>query len=77
MKIYPNPLQNNINIETTFNLNNAEVVIYNLSGVAVKNIQNVQGKSITIESGELSNGIYFLDISNDNKHIYRKFIKVP
>lgn len=77
VKIYPNPLQNNINIETTFNLNNAEVVIYNLSGVAVKNIQNVQGKSITIESGELSNGIYFLDISNDNKHIYRKFIKVP
>ncbi|MES2284220.1 MAG: T9SS type A sorting domain-containing protein [Bacteroidota bacterium] len=72
--IYPNPAQNDIKIETSIYLNNVELTIYNSFGQVVKKISKLNGNSFTIENKELSNGLYFIVLANENKHITSKLI---
>ena len=72
--IYPNPAQNELKIQTSINLNNAELTIINSLGQTVKNIKKINGKNITIDNHELSNGLYFTLLINENKQVTGKFI---
>lgn len=72
--IYPNPAQNEIKIQTSINLNNAELTIINSLGQSVKNIKKINGKIITIDNHELSNGLYFILLINENKQATGKLI---
>jgi hypothetical protein len=73
--IYPNPLTSQITIAIDEEQNHANVTIMDLVGKEIKTI-NFSGKQLTIERGELSNGIYFLQITDEKKNIVIKKIIV-
>ena len=74
LSIYPNPATTELKIQIEINLNNAELTIFNSSGQAVKNISKINGRQITIDSNELSNGLYFILLKSENKQMTDKFV---
>ena len=71
MFIYPNPTTGKINLNTT---EVVDIRIYNNTGQVVKSIQNSSGQ---IDVSDLNNGIYFLQMKNQNstKTSIYKFVK--
>jgi photosystem II stability/assembly factor-like uncharacterized protein len=68
--IYPNPTNNQININSKSKI--LEIEIYNSMGQNVRNIKNCDTKTVTFEKENLSNGIYYLKITSENKIISTK-----
>jgi len=68
-KFYPNPFQFQTVITVDRNLKNAQIILYDVLGQEVKNIQNISGKEIKIERGNLQNGIYFYSLKQDDQII--------
>ncbi len=68
-RIIPNPSTNFINIPKTLSDN---ILIYDISGKLVKQIQNL--KSSTISVSDLSTGLYFFK-SNLNDKVYKFYVK--
>jgi hypothetical protein len=66
--IYPNPFTTSITINNISQIENVEIKIYNVMGAEVKN-SNITNQSTTIETGDLSPGIYFYKIMNNNKAV--------
>ena len=60
--IYPNPVRDMLNIE---NANNVNVSIYSANGQLVKTINNVNGDA-SINMSEMSNGLYFVKLQDEN-----------
>jgi len=74
LKVYPNPANSFINIESDFNANST-IRIFNMQGAIVKQI-NINSNNIQrINIQDLNSGIYFIQIENDKKIIQKKFIK--
>ena len=72
IKIYPNPVKNQINvlgIDDDF-----DAQIYDLTGRLYFTKMNIQNNTIDISG--LQNGIYFIKISSSNHSVLRKFFKV-
>lgn len=69
IKIYPNPFSNQTILQTSDFFDNATLSIYNSFGQLVKGIQNINGQSITIYRENLSKGLYFVKIFQDNRLI--------
>jgi hypothetical protein len=63
--IYPNPFSETAEIKLDRHLNNPQFVLYDLTGKIVKNVQ-ITTQHFTIEKGELSPGIYFYYIVDNN-----------
>jgi hypothetical protein len=65
--LFPNPFS----IWTTFHtdkiLKDATLTVYNLYGQEVKQIKNISGQSSTFYRDNLSNGLYFFQLTQDNK----------
>jgi predicted GH43/DUF377 family glycosyl hydrolase len=76
INVFPNPAKNKLYIQTSFDLNNAELKIYNLLGQIVKSISNINSRNISIESFNLSTGTYFIVLQSGNKKFSSKFIIV-
>ena len=72
--IYPNPAQKEIKIETSVTLTDAEISIYNSLGQMVKKSSNINGKKSIVETGDLSNGLYFILLKTENKQVSCKLI---
>lgn len=71
-KIYPNPAKENINIEAN---NFSKIVIYNSSGVLIKNFDNTSN-TINFSTSNLVEGLYFVKVIAKNGEYYTKsFIK--
>lgn len=68
--IYPNPTNNQVNINSKSKI--LEIEIYNSMGQNVRNIKNCDAKTVTFEKENLSNGIYYLKITSENKIISNK-----
>ncbi len=68
LKIYPNPVQNKLNIQTEALVQ--EVSIYNMLGKKV-----LKSNTTTIQVKSLSKGIYLLKVKADNKEQTTLFIK--
>jgi hypothetical protein len=66
LRVYPNPATDILNINlSNANFKNSNIVIYNVSGMEVsKSIMNGASAQLNIES--LSNGVYFVKVSNEN-----------
>jgi hypothetical protein len=63
MNIYPNPAVDQLNVTLS---SNADIVIYNIMGQKVMNMEGRAGaNSININS--LSSGIYFVNAGNDTQ----------
>ncbi|MBI3502880.1 MAG: T9SS type A sorting domain-containing protein [Bacteroidetes bacterium] len=65
VSVYPNPFTSSVTISSE--MQNCSVNIFDLTGNAVRKISNVNQFPFTIERGNLSSGIYFLELRNENK----------
>jgi hypothetical protein len=70
ISIYPNPATDYIYLNDL--KSNASIEIFDLSGQSIKHIQNVHG---SIDISELEKGMYFLQISSQQKTEILKIIK--
>ena len=66
-KIFPNPFSSMTTLQTNVSLQDATVSIYNSLGQLVKQIQNASGQTITINRDNLTKGLYFIQLTRDNK----------
>ncbi|MBU0486454.1 MAG: T9SS type A sorting domain-containing protein [Bacteroidetes bacterium] len=62
MAVYPNPSTGMIYVN---NVNNANIVVYNIMGETVASFSNVSS-SVSINLGEQTNGVYIVKITEDN-----------
>lgn len=73
-KIYPNPTQNDLNIDLSEGLNNAEIKIFNSLGLLIWS-GNSSDKSIDIDLSSWAIGTYFYRIEGNKTIQSGKFIK--
>lgn len=76
MKLYPNPFTIETTIELTENLQNGNLKIFNTLGQIVKEVQNINGKTIILRREDLMDGIYHLQLFEDKKFIAYKKVAV-
>lgn len=70
-KAYPNPVVDNLIIQTDLNVEKCEV--YNVNGQLVKTISNVVENTITLN--ELNLGMYFIKVTSENDTQTLKVLK--
>ena len=63
--VFPNPFSSTTAISS--NMKNCSIKIFDVTGSVVKSFSNVSQFPFTIERGNLSSGIYFLELRNENK----------
>jgi hypothetical protein len=73
LRLFPNPAQDKLQIDLSYNLNNATIRVYNRFGQNVKTISHIDGKNVTIETAGFSNGLYFLQLQNGDRLLNGKF----
>jgi len=71
-KIYPNPVQTQLNIDTR-GLTIDDIKVFSMYGTLVNHIQNVTAASIDVTT--LASGTYFIRITSGDTLVTRKFIK--
>ncbi len=76
LKIYPNPVLDNLNLEWSENqyAQSQKISILNADGQVVKNISGIGNSSICVE--DLNSGYYILRSENDESTIFRRFLKL-
>ena len=62
-KIYPNPFTDYVILETSRELSNAKILVYNSLGQLVQELNNINGNNVTINRNNLTNGLYFLKLT--------------
>ncbi|MBL0343647.1 MAG: T9SS type A sorting domain-containing protein [Bacteroidetes bacterium] len=67
IKIYPNPFSSSTTLHTNYLLKNATLTVYNLYGQVVKQINKLSGQTIILQRDNLSSGLYFIHLTEDNK----------
>jgi hypothetical protein len=67
--IFPNPCISSTTLNTNVNLNNASITIYNAVGQALKQVKNISGQTISLNLENLSHGLYFIRLTEENKII--------
>lgn len=67
--VFPNPFISSTTIQTIENLNNATLTIYNSYGKMVKQVTNISGQTATLTRENLSSGLYFIRLTEENKII--------
>lgn len=68
--IYPNPFSSRTTIQSSELFNDATLNIYNIYGQLMQQIENINGNTFTLENTNLSNGMYYLQMSEANKIVY-------
>lgn len=69
LTIFPNPLNSSATILFNSTIKNAELNMYNIDGQKIKTINHISGQEMKLYRDKLSNGIYFIRITQDNKVI--------
>jgi len=74
LNIYPNPAQNNINIESVKQIES--VVLYNMQGKKIKQIEKPDNNNLSIDVSNMAPGIYLIHatLSDQRLPYIRKFI---
>ncbi len=62
LSIYPNPMNNQSTIQTSINLQNASLLIFNIYGQLVSKRDNLYGNEVDFFRDNLSNGMYFINL---------------
>ena len=63
------PAAESTTLELSNPVSNASLAIYNSYGQMMKKMNNLNGKLILIQRDNLANGIYFIQLLQDNKVI--------
>ncbi len=64
-KLFPNPAKNSFSIESSLNDQIENIAIYNVSGQQVKLITDIKQSRYTISEPVLSEGLYFVKVTNN------------
>ncbi len=72
VSIYPNPVENELNIKTSADVIDKIATVFDING---RRVLNMKLKSNTINVSSLTSGVYFLRLESEGKTIKRKFIK--
>ena len=67
ISIFPNPMKNNATIHSKQPLQNASLTIYNTQGQLVNREEGLNGQQIYINRNQLPAGIYFLQLTENQK----------
>ncbi len=67
--IFPNPFNTDTTIQTIDNFKNATLLIYNSHGQEVKQVNNLEGQSVSLLRDNLPNGLYYIKLTEKNKVI--------
>lgn len=65
----PNPFNSELTITTTKNLSNSSLKVYNSIGQLVKKVENIYGNKVILQRENLVNGIYFVQLFENDKMI--------
>lgn len=69
LNIYPNPMNATAVIEFPNPDNkNYNLTMTNINGETVRSIQNITGNQLAIEKGNLSGGIYFIELRGEKTY---------
>ena len=69
INIYPNPFTSTTTLQTDKILKDATLTVYSSFGQQVKQIKNISGHTIALYRENLSSGLYFVCLTQDNKII--------
>ena len=69
LEVYPNPFSSSSTLQTNKTLKGVTLTVYNLYGQQVKQIENIFGKTIIFYRENLSNGLYFIQLTQEHKII--------
>jgi hypothetical protein len=72
LKIYPNPVGNQLNMETSINLTDRIATVFDING---KRVLNSKLSSNHLDVSKLQSGMYLLQLESEGKIITKKFIK--
>ncbi len=74
VRLYPNPARDVLHVDIDHSLlPTSEITIYNISGVALKQI-NLQGHNHAISLSSLNKGLYFISIKNGPHRLRHKIL---
>lgn len=76
INIFPNPFETQATVQFDKNLNDANLLLYNMIGQQIKEIKNISGTSYSIQRDDLPSGIYFISLMQDNMLITTKRIVI-
>lgn len=72
--ILGNPSRNEMKIETKFEMQNAELLIFNSLGQQQEARKNISGNTISVNTADFADGIYFFRLNDENARVSGKFI---
>lgn len=67
ISVYPNPFSSETTLQTDKFFKDATLTVYSSFGQRVKQINNISGQSIILHRDNLSSGLYFIHLTQDNK----------
>lgn len=67
--IYPNPFSTQTVLQIENPLHDATLTIYNYYGQRVAQMKNINGKTITLNRDNLVSGVYYVQLTDENKTI--------
>ena len=76
ISVYPNPFPVQTTFQTDAILKNSTLAVYNLFGQTVKEIENISGQIIVLSRDNLTDGLYFVRLTQDNQVIATKKIVI-
>ena len=77
VKVFPNPVSNNVNIQIENELqNHLQLTVLNANGQIVYSENNLHGTNFTIDMSTYPKGIYLLKISSGNSMNLSKVVKL-
>lgn len=74
LSIYPNPATSHVNIYLPFNIVNGKYIIYDSNGKKVRDEYRLSGDQIIVNTNDLDNGLYFIQLLGDEKSFSGSFM---
>jgi len=72
--IFPNPATENLIIEMSFDLHDAELKILDALGRTKKCISKINNRKTSIETLDLADGLYFIELRDNHRQVNAKFV---
>ena len=66
---FPNPFTTQTTLQTDKILNDATLTLYNSLGQQVRQVYNINGRTATLHRDNLTSGLYFVQLIQDNQTI--------
>jgi len=70
ISFFPNPVQDQLTIQSTTALKKATITVYNLNGQVIYRANSIQGQQIAVPTQQFSNGMYVAELKQ-NEETYR------